>query len=503
MFCLYYFDSNVHEQSLAKFVSLLCLDLFSPLAFESPHAVTCVYLLLELFKDHLNEFTYDAYLGGLSYHADVSLTGISLRVSGYHEKQRVLLEKLLDSLFTFEIREDRFAVLREVYERQLRNHAAETSYQHALYYASYVLSERQWTVAEKLAVFDRLTIDAVRNAQRHLLRNSFIEALVYGNVSRRDAHELVDLAKRKLQQHANSSPLLPSQLAALKCREVMLDAGANYRYEYINKVQPVHAVDYYLQLGSETLQSVALLELLVHASSEQCFNQLRTKEQLGYIVHLGMRRSRGAHGLHVLVQSAFDPAHVERRIEVFLRATRRRLQALPDAEFAKLRDALVEEKRVKPKQLTKQADVFHVEIVRESYEFDLADREADVIATLNKQHLLDFFDKFIALGAPLRRKLVTYVRSANPKANAAADAAAAQEDASDAEDTAGEQTESDAAADNSAPNAQDEEFELETPILIEDVALFKNQHPLCAFPRTTASLPFRGYGKMQSSGCDN
>ena len=37
-----------------------------------------------------------------------------------------------------------------------------------------------------------------------------------------------------------------------------------------------------------------LLELFSQIINESCYNQLRTKEQLGYIVFSGVRRSNGA-----------------------------------------------------------------------------------------------------------------------------------------------------------------------------------------------------------------
>lgn len=61
-----------------------------------------------------------------------------------------------------------------------------------------------------------------------------------------------------------------------------------------------------------------LLELLAQIISEPCFNTLRTKEQLGYIVFSGVRRTSGAQGLRIIVQSDKVPQYVEKRIDVFM-----------------------------------------------------------------------------------------------------------------------------------------------------------------------------------------
>jgi insulysin len=48
------------------------------------------------------------------------------------------------------------------------------------------------------------------------------------------------------------------------------------------------------------------------------YNQLRTKEQLGYTVGTVIRKFRGSQGFQVLVQGDRHPAYVESRIDNFL-----------------------------------------------------------------------------------------------------------------------------------------------------------------------------------------
>ena len=46
-------------------------------------------------KDHVNEFAYPALLAGLNFDFYKHAQGISLRISGYNDKQALLLEELL------------------------------------------------------------------------------------------------------------------------------------------------------------------------------------------------------------------------------------------------------------------------------------------------------------------------------------------------------------------------------------------------------------------------
>lgn len=47
-------------------------------------------------------------------------------------------------------------------------------------------------------------------------------------------------------------------------------------------------------------------------------NILRNKEQLGYIVFSGIRRTNGVQGLRVIIQSSRHPEYVEKRIDEFM-----------------------------------------------------------------------------------------------------------------------------------------------------------------------------------------
>lgn len=61
-----------------------------------------------------------------------------------------------------------------------------------------------------------------------------------------------------------------------------------------------------------------LLELFCQIISEPCFDILRTQEQLGYLVFSGIRRSSGAQGLRIIIQSDKKPQDIEERIESFI-----------------------------------------------------------------------------------------------------------------------------------------------------------------------------------------
>lgn len=88
-----------------------------------------------------------------------------------------------------------------------------------------------------------------------------------------------------------------------------------------------------------------LLFLYAQIIHEPCFNHLRTKQQLGYIVGSQPRRAIGFCGMRILVQSEREASFVEGRIEHFLAETMTKLlEGMSDEEFEREKESLVNKK---------------------------------------------------------------------------------------------------------------------------------------------------------------
>lgn len=98
--------------------------------------------------------------------------------------------------------------------------------------------------------------------------------------------------------------------------------------------------------------------LLGQILSEPAFNILRTKEQLGYIVHASEWTGTEFIGLRIVIQSERDPKYLESRIEAFLVHMRSTLEAMDEAQFNEQKDGLIKKWREKPKNLNEETGRF-------------------------------------------------------------------------------------------------------------------------------------------------
>lgn len=117
---------------------------------------------------------------------------------------------------------------------------------------------------------------------------------------------------------------------------------------------------YYVHVGDiADAQTRATMGLLAHIASEPAFNQLRTVEQLGYIVSSSTWGATASLGWRVVVQSEKNPVYLENRVDVFLdEHLKKLLEDMTNEEFEQKRQGLIDKKLEKFKNLGEETSSF-------------------------------------------------------------------------------------------------------------------------------------------------
>ncbi|XP_059421799.1 insulin-degrading enzyme isoform X1 [Carassius carassius] len=399
------------KQDDKYFLPKACLnfEFFSPFAYVDPLHCNMAYLYLELLKDSLNEYAYAAELAGLNYDLQNTVYGMYLSVKGYNDKQHILLKKIIEKMATFEIDEKRFDIIKEAYMRSLNNFRAEQPHQHAMYYLRLLMTEVAWTKDELRDALDDVTLPRLKAFIPQLLSRLHIEALLHGNITKQSALGMMQMLEDTLIEHAHTKPLLPSQL--IRYREVQVPDGGWYVYQQRNEVHNNCGIEIYYQTDMQNTHENMLLELFCQIISEPCFNTLRTKEQLGYIVFSGPRRANGVQGLRFIIQSEKAPHYLESRVEAFLKTMEKSVEEMGEEAFQKHIQALAIRRLDKPKKLAAECSKYWGEIISQQYNFDRDNIEVAYLKTLTKEHIMQFYRDLLAIDAPRRHKVSVHVMS--------------------------------------------------------------------------------------------
>jgi insulysin len=167
------------------------------------------------------------------------------------------------------------------------------------------------------------------------------------------------------------------------------------------------------QTGITTPKDNALIELLHQFATEPIYDQLRTKEQLGYTVWTSVRRSRETQGFQILVQGDKHPAYVESRIDKFLNDLEILLRNMTQEEFLQTRRSLLNQKASQIKYFSSINAVLWSEISSQQYNFKRETIEIQELEKINLADFISFFERCIGIGPYLmkQRRLTVYVVS--------------------------------------------------------------------------------------------
>ncbi|KAF4159665.1 hypothetical protein CNMCM6936_002225 [Aspergillus lentulus] len=242
--------------------------------------MTRVYV--DLVEDGLNEYAYAADRAGLSYSLSESAQGLSIELNGFSDKMSVLVEKVLLGVRDLEIKQGRFDVAKERVREAYKNFDYMDPYRQINAFARMLISERSWAPFQMLEELPAVTAEDIRSYFPGLLRQMHIEILVHDNLYKEDALNITKLVKSTLRPYRLPESQWPSR------RAIALPNGANHLYERVLKKPDNvnHCLRYIISVGSVSDRSHrAKLLLFCQIAEEPCFNTLRTKEQLGYIVN--------------------------------------------------------------------------------------------------------------------------------------------------------------------------------------------------------------------------
>lgn len=345
----------------------LIISCRSPVATASAANQVKSRLFTDLVKDALEEYSYNAALAGLSYTVSTDSRGLYVEVCGYNDKLAVLLQHVLCTIRDLEIRDDRFAIIKERVSRGFRNWELSSPWSQIGDYMTWLTKDDDYTVEELGAELPHITADALRVFQKELLAQMHMEILVHGNLYKEDALKLTDMVESTLKPR-----VLPKQQWSIR-RGLILPPGSNYVWKRKLKdpANVNHCIRYFLHVGDRGDYTIrAKTMLLGQILSEPCFDQLRTKEQLGYIVHSGACATITQYGLYFAIQSEKTAPYLETRIEEFLKTAAKLLEEMSEEEFESNKRSVIDQCLEKLKHMNQESNRHWAHIHTELYAFD-------------------------------------------------------------------------------------------------------------------------------------
>lgn len=388
------------------------MELCTTASYRSPRHAMLAKLFAKLVIDELTEYAYDIELAGVYYDIVNTHTGLRLVAGGYSDKIGLVVRTILQRIAGFRADKERFATVLDAVVRENRNFAKEQPYSHCVYAMTYLLEQPRWHLDDYLSELTtgELTPAAVDEFVPELLSRLHIVALVAGNASAEWSRELMKDTVSTLK----FAPHPRNQLPVRRISRLPAGVDVLHRMQHRNPTDNNSAVRLLFELGQRGGQKDGYkrdvaVELLAEILNPPVFHELRTVQQLGYMVFEGLTRHDETQGIYIIVQSAVcGPDGLLRRIRKCLGEIRKGLlEEMTDEAFQAYVTSLRVAKLEKETKMFDQMNRYWVEIYLGGRVFDRRRREAEALLHVTKQDVLKIFDECIAEAGGERKCLVT------------------------------------------------------------------------------------------------
>lgn len=353
-------------------------------------------LYVRLIKDELNEFSYPALLAGLQVNLYTHVRGFTVKISGFSDKQEILLERVVSTLRNPEYDAERFARIKDELLRELENTIKDRPYAQTMREVSNLLIEPYWTVAQRIKALKPIELQGLRDYVDDLWRQDYIVALSHGNVLPAEAEHLGSMVSKVLVNPARAENVPPARI--LKLRD-----GDDYVRE-LEIEHPDSAITTYYQGRDRTARSRAAFELLGQVIAAPFFDELRTHKQLGYVVFAGSSPLMDVPGMVFVVQSPkADPILLDTSINDFLVHLETAIDHMPRKVLESHKQGVITRIMEAEDRLEERSDRYWNEIDLGHYDFDSREQLVSALGTISVEDFQRYYRTSLLRGH--RRRL--------------------------------------------------------------------------------------------------
>ncbi len=336
----------------------------------SPEAAVMLSIWTSLFNLQQSALVTEASIAGMSLSVSAG-NGLTLNLSGFTDKQGLLLEQAFDKLIV-DVTEENFSQAIERYVRSIANQGKQAAYQQLINKFYALRGSGNYERETLIETAKSLTHEDFKKFMKRVMDNNTIRAFTFGNYSKDDIAALATRieamlpADRRVTEYSKNKFWLPQQ-------------GKTLVYRSNIDVDDVAVIDMFIH-PEPGYKSKAIGGILATHYQTEVFNTLRTEEQLAYAV-FGFSSSIDEYAtLGMLIQTPVkNPKEMQERYNAFHGEYAKTLDGLTEEAFQTLKASRLTNLKQDPKNLSEEVNPLLNDWASEK--FDFASREKLIAAT--------------------------------------------------------------------------------------------------------------------------
>ncbi|XP_066596131.1 nardilysin [Prorops nasuta] len=385
--------------------------LISPLTSQSARTYSMTELYTIIMKQMLVEELYPATVAELEQECLPRNRGLEIKLNGFNQKLPLLLQTISQYIADSPnlIKKDLFEVMKEQQLKSYYNKVVKPG-QLAKEIRFCILIKEYSSALQRHTVLSEIQFEEFQTFVKQFVSSFFFLGLVQGNMTEEEilnnVQKCTEILNCKFAMPVLSITEIPKGIHEVKVKN-------------INKTDVNSTVaNYYQFCDNQTHDLVAVVDLILMIMQEPMFNQLRTKEQLGYNVFCTSNDTYGVSGYSMVINTQADKYTTEyanERMEIFLKSFEEKLATMSEEEFSENKEALIKLKKQALVQLKEEVDRNWKEIKTREFVFDRMEREVEAIERITIKKLKNFVHDNLLEGENIRKLSVHIIGASDKK----------------------------------------------------------------------------------------
>lgn len=314
------------------------------LEFKTPHinegdptSAVLSELTVKALKDILAKNSYSADVAGIKYEISAQDLGIQVIINGYSQHAGKLLDNILQELANFHPTKEQFDTYKLSLLNEYQNVSKELPIMQAIETFKSIVYKYNSTSEEKANALLPVTYESFIQYHSNLFDPLYVEAILYGNLSSDDAQAIFTKVIQMLGTQPYPKAEQPSQATI-----DLPAADGPYYIERHTKAQG-NAVLLAIEGVHFSMEERAAQQILAQSLAENFFNELRTKQQTGYIVQAWSDNlEEHLFTLFAVQSKSHEPKELLARFELFIESYLQEIEhVFTEAEFESVKTAII------------------------------------------------------------------------------------------------------------------------------------------------------------------
>ena len=372
-------------------------------------------LTMTIFNTFLDSYITNnltqASEAGNSLSTEINENGITIKINAYSDMLLKISKELFEVFYKAQT-EASFNQSIETTKEKLLEMANDSPYKKAQRGFKKLVKPTFFSDEELLQEIDLVNFKSYVGNYETIKQELKFTILVHGYLEEGEFDKIETLFKSHLSSPSLKPSLIPE--TSLYKKQHVITGSTIYRTTNNLKSELNHGINNYYQVGLKQPKESLTMSLIQLAYGNTYYNELRTNQQLGYVVFAEKSIIDNIMYFIILVQGRKEtPDKVDLAIDKVTEKLKTRIDSLTQNEISAFKDnlkALIVKENVNLKEKTD--DIFK-EIVLETYDFNRKQMLLSTLETIVKNDVVSMFEK-VFFSEPAKLSVQIYAQGSLP-----------------------------------------------------------------------------------------